>query len=140
MYPGKYRPTLTHSFIRLLASRRLLHKCFTQNIDMLERRAGVPNYKVVEARGSFASQKCIDCHEPYDDARMKECIRKKVVAHCEKCGGLVKPGIAFSDESVRPAINLMASKLTSLGSYRTSSRAPSHRLEWQTFSSSSEHP
>ncbi|PBK97335.1 DHS-like NAD/FAD-binding domain-containing protein [Armillaria gallica] len=99
IYPGKYRPTLTHSFIRLLASRRLLHKCFTQNIDMLERRAGVPNYKVVEARGSFASQKCIDCHEPYDDARMKECIRKKVVAHCEKCGGLVKPGIAFSDES-----------------------------------------
>ncbi|KAK0441666.1 DHS-like NAD/FAD-binding domain-containing protein [Armillaria borealis] len=99
IYPGKYRPTLTHSFIRLLASRRLLHKCFTQNIDTLERRAGVPNFKVVEVRGSFTSQKCIDCHEPYDDAQMKEHIRNKEVAHCEKCGGLVKPGIAFSDES-----------------------------------------
>ncbi len=47
IYPGKYRPTFTHSFIRLLASRRLLHKCFTQNIDTHERRTGVPNYKVV---------------------------------------------------------------------------------------------
>ncbi|KAK0487748.1 DHS-like NAD/FAD-binding domain-containing protein [Armillaria novae-zelandiae] len=99
IYPGKYRPTLAHLFIRLLASRQLLHKCFTQNIDMLEQRAGVPNYKVVEARGSFTSQKCIDCYEPYDDVLMKAHIRNIEIAHCEKCGGLVKPGITFSDES-----------------------------------------
>ncbi|KAG7445675.1 DHS-like NAD/FAD-binding domain-containing protein [Guyanagaster necrorhizus] len=100
LYPGKYRPTLTHSFIRLLDSKRLLYRCFTQNIDTLERRAGVPTDKVIEARGSFAFQKCIDCDEPYDDARMKDHIRDKKIAHCEKCRGLVRPGTVFTDESV----------------------------------------
>ncbi len=46
---------------------------------------------------------------------MKEHIRNKEVARCEICGGLVKPGIVLS---VRPVINFMASKLTSLGSHR----------------------
>ncbi|KAG6823915.1 NAD-dependent protein deacetylase sirtuin-2, partial [Arthromyces matolae] len=40
LYPGSFRPTPTHSFIKLLESHNLLHMCFTQNIDTLERRAG----------------------------------------------------------------------------------------------------
>ncbi|KAK0202078.1 class I sirtuins SIR2 family protein [Desarmillaria ectypa] len=100
LYPGKYRPTLTHSFIRLLASKRLLQTCFTQNIDTLERRAGVPDHKIIEAHGSFASQRCIDCHTPYDGLKMKENIRNKEIAFCEKCRGLVKPDIVFFGESL----------------------------------------
>jgi hypothetical protein len=41
LYPGKHRPTITHSFVRLLETKGLLGTCFTQNIDTLERRAGV---------------------------------------------------------------------------------------------------
>jgi hypothetical protein len=54
LYPGKYRPTITHSFIRLLYEKGLLLKLFTQNIDCLEREAGVPEEYIVEAHGSFA--------------------------------------------------------------------------------------
>jgi len=100
LYPDKFRPTLTHSFIRLLSSKSLLHTCFTQNIDTLERRAGVPAEKIVEAHGSFATQKCIDCHKPYDGTKMKEAIMNKQIQRCGRCKGLVKPDIVFFGESV----------------------------------------
>ena len=54
LYPGKYRPTITHSFIKLLDQKGLLLKLFSQNIDCLEREAGVPGDKIIEAHGSFA--------------------------------------------------------------------------------------
>jgi NAD-dependent histone deacetylase SIR2 len=61
LYPGAFKPTLTHTFIRLLQDKSMLLKCFTQNIDTLERVAGVAPSFIVEAHGSFASSKCIDC-------------------------------------------------------------------------------
>ncbi|KAJ6508341.1 Sir2 family histone deacetylase Hst2 [Mycena sanguinolenta] len=100
LYPGKFRPTVTHSFIRLLAAHQLLHTCFTQNIDTLERIAGVPDEKIIEAHGSFATQRCIDCKRVYDDAKMKEKILAKETPRCEKCSGLVKPDIVFFGESL----------------------------------------
>ncbi|KAJ7143548.1 class I sirtuins SIR2 family protein [Mycena crocata] len=100
LYPGKFRPTLSHSWIRLLAAHSLLHTCFTQNIDTLERRAGVPDDKIIEAHGSFASQRCIDCHRTYDDEKMKRKILAKETPKCESCGGLVKPDIVFFGEDL----------------------------------------
>ncbi|TFK23057.1 Sir2 family histone deacetylase Hst2 [Coprinopsis marcescibilis] len=100
LYPGKFRPTLTHSFVRLLSEKGKLLRCFTQNIDTLERIAGVPPEKVIEAHGSFASQRCIDCHTPFDGHRMKTHILEKRIARCDRCKGLVKPDIVFFGESL----------------------------------------
>ncbi|KAF8512858.1 NAD-dependent deacetylase sirtuin-2 [Hysterangium stoloniferum] len=100
--PGRYRPTKTHSFIRLLHEKKYLHTCFTQNIDTLERRAGLPNDRIIEAHGSFATQRCIDCKVPYDDDKMKRTIREKQVPRCEVCDGLVKPDIVFFGEALPP--------------------------------------
>jgi NAD-dependent histone deacetylase SIR2 len=100
LYPDNFRPTLTHSFIQLLSSKSLLHTCFTQNIDTLERRAGVPDEKIIEAHGSFATQRCIDCRKPYDGEKMKKMIMNKQIPRCEKCKGLVKPDIVFYGESL----------------------------------------
>lgn len=81
--------------------------CFTQNIDTLERRAGVPENKIVEAHGSFATQRCIKCHRPFDDAKIKEMVlnfsQEKVIPRCEQkgCRGLIKPDIVFFGEAVR---------------------------------------
>ena len=101
--PGRFRPTPTHAFIRLLAERNLLHTCFTQNIDTLERRAGVPHEKIVEAHGSFASQHCIKCGSAYPDDLIKEKIESQELPICTKkrCNGYVKPDIVFFGESVR---------------------------------------
>jgi NAD-dependent histone deacetylase SIR2 len=61
LYPGNFKPTLTHTFIRLLQDKGMLLRCFTQNIDTLERIAGVKPENIVEAHGSFAESRCIDC-------------------------------------------------------------------------------
>ncbi|KAF3919639.1 hypothetical protein ABW20_dc0104861 [Dactylellina cionopaga] len=103
LYPGRYRPTITHSFIRLLDKKGLLKLCWTQNIDTLERAAGVPGEKLLEAHGSFASQRCIECKHPYPDDLMKQHIKADPVEipRCidtPECNGLVKPDIVFFGE------------------------------------------
>jgi NAD-dependent histone deacetylase SIR2 len=77
-----------------------LLKLFTQNIDCLEREAGVPGDMIVEAHGSFASQRCIDCGRAFPDDEMREHVMKKDVPHCPECMGLVKPDIVFFGEQL----------------------------------------
>jgi NAD-dependent histone deacetylase SIR2 len=103
LYPGKYRPTVTHSFIRLLHDKGLLLKVFTQNIDCLEREAGVPDDKMIEAHGSFARQSCIECKAPYPDADIRAHIDAKTIPRCYECKGLVKPEIVFFGEQLPAA-------------------------------------
>lgn len=105
LYPGKFRPTITHSFIALLEKKGLLLKLFTQNIDCLEREAGVSDGKIIEAHGSFAKQSCIDCKSPYPADRMHEAISSKTVPNClePSCDGLVKPDIVFFGEQLPAA-------------------------------------
>lgn len=100
LYPGKFRPTITHCFIRLLHDKGLLLKHFTQNIDCLDREAGVPADKIVEAHGSFATQSCIECKAPYPDEDIRKHVEDCSVPHCHACGGLVKPNIVFFGEAL----------------------------------------
>ncbi|KAF8603240.1 SIR2-domain-containing protein [Ceratobasidium sp. AG-I] len=110
LYPGKFRPTVTHSFIKLLADKGMLHMCFTQNIDTLERLAGIPASKLVEAHGSFAENHCVDCGAefPADEMRRLVLARNEDmpggvnVPKCKRrgCDGLVKPDIVFFGESL----------------------------------------
>ncbi|KAB5547292.1 DHS-like NAD/FAD-binding domain-containing protein [Coniochaeta sp. 2T2.1] len=100
LYPGKFHPTISHVFIALLAAKGLLFHLFTQNIDCLEREAGVPGDLIVEAHGSFATQRCIECKEPYPDDKMLEHVKLGQVPRCENCSGLVKPDIVFFGEQL----------------------------------------
>lgn len=102
LYPGRFRPTVAHSFIRLLYDKGLLLKHFTQNIDCLERQAGLPGEMIVEAHGSFATQRCIDCKQPFPDEAMHTIVKEAKVPRCEGCGGLVKPDIVFFGEALPP--------------------------------------
>lgn len=45
----------------MLHEKGLLVRLFTQNIDTMERLAGIPPDKVVEAHGTFADAHCIEC-------------------------------------------------------------------------------
>lgn len=102
LYPGKYRPTIAHSFVSLLNKKGILLKAFTQNIDCLEREAGVPASKMVEAHGSFATQRCIECKREFSKEAIQDAIKIKEVPYCERtgCGGLVKPDIVFFGEAL----------------------------------------
>ncbi|UPL01423.1 hypothetical protein LCI18_012357 [Fusarium solani-melongenae] len=107
LYPGKFHPTVSHAFIALLARKGLLQMLFTQNIDCLERAAGVPPNKIIEAHGSFATQRCIECKTEFPDDKMKEHVFGGKVPHCGEsgCNGLVKPDIVFFGESLPKAFD-----------------------------------
>ncbi|KAJ5635588.1 NAD-dependent protein deacetylase hst2-1 [Penicillium longicatenatum] len=105
LYPGRYRPTIAHSFVKLLYNKGMLLKHFTQNIDCLERQAGLPGDMIVEAHGSFATQRCIDCKLPFPDDKMHGIVEKAEVPHCLECKGLVKPDIVFFGEALPAAFH-----------------------------------
>ncbi len=91
LYPGHHRPNYVHYFIRMLHQKGLLLRMYTQNIDGLEKRerlnlsllkvifavlsikmcftlsvvCGIPDDKLVEAHGSFATAACHLCYTPY---------------------------------------------------------------------------
>jgi NAD+-dependent protein deacetylase SIR2 len=113
LYPGKFNPTLAHAFIALLAKKGLLHMLFTQNIDCLERAAGVPPEKIIEAHGSFQTQHCIDCKSHFPDHLMKNSIESGDVPHCvvPQCNGLVKPDIVFFGEALPDAFRQNTPKI-----------------------------
>ncbi|KAL8767527.1 MAG: hypothetical protein Q9209_005991 [Squamulea sp. 1 TL-2023] len=90
------------SYIKKGRPKKILLMVFTQNIDCLERAAGVPGDKIIEAHGSFARQRCIDCRTEYPDDLMRQAIHSREVPHCtdSECAGLVKPDIVFFGEAL----------------------------------------
>ena len=56
----------------------------------------------MEAHGSFATHRCIECMLLYPDDLMRNAILEREVPRCQKdgCGGLVKPDIVFFGEAL----------------------------------------
>jgi len=115
MWPDKHNPTPTHHFIAELHARGKLLRCYTQNIDSLETRAGLPADKIVAAHGNFDT--CSTIGELGDDGNVipgtkkvvdVEEVRKAIENgdHTEtgwpalraKYSQLVKPDITFFGE------------------------------------------
>lgn len=104
LYPGQFKPTICHYFIRLLKEKELLLRCYTQNIDTLERVAGLEPQDLVEAHGTFYTSHCISssCRQEYSLSWMKEKIFSESIPTCEKCQSVVKPDIVFFGENLPP--------------------------------------
>ena len=69
---GGFQPTLSHRFMKLLEQKGVLLRVFTQNIDALERAAGLSDDKIVEAHGSFYSATCIGPRLPITRPNVKK--------------------------------------------------------------------
>ena len=99
LYPGSYAPTPTHHFIKLLHDKGVLRRCFTQNIDSLERATGLPREKIVAAHGNFDGAHCLRGHEADIDEVARACLAGEPMT-CAKCGDYVKPDIVFFGENL----------------------------------------
>ncbi|XP_063972468.1 NAD-dependent protein deacetylase Sirt2 [Diachasmimorpha longicaudata] len=103
-----FKPTPSHYFIRLLWEKGLLLRHYTQNVDTLERVAGLPGEKMVEAHGTFHTGKCLKCRRPYDLPWMKAKIDEGLIPKCEEClEGVVKPDIIFFGEMLPNRFNTL---------------------------------
>ncbi|KAJ0173772.1 hypothetical protein K1T71_010921 [Dendrolimus kikuchii] len=100
LFPGSFKPTVSHYFIRLLHEKGLLLRHYTQNIDTLERGAGIPEDKIVEAHGTFYTSHCLECRKQYSLEFVKERIFADQIPICTECPGVVKPDIVFFGESL----------------------------------------
>jgi len=100
LYPGSFSPTPSHYFVKMLEEKGLLLRHFTQNIDTLDRLAGVSDEKIVEAHGAFNTGHCIKCRKEYSQEWIKELIFKDEIPTCGDCGGYVKPDIVFFGEGL----------------------------------------
>ncbi|CAE7333452.1 sirt2 [Symbiodinium natans] len=105
LWPGRYKPTLAHYFIKLLEDKGILRRCYTQNIDSLERQAGVSRSKIVAAHGNFDEAHVID-KVPEQAVDVEE-LRQAIFAGEEGWralaaakGGLVKPRVVLFGESL----------------------------------------
>jgi len=99
LYPGNFDPTASHYFIKLLEKKSLLLRHFTQNIDTLERVAGIGDDKIVEAHGAFHEGHCIKCRKEFSQEWIKKLIFNDETPTCD-CGGYVKPDIVFFGENL----------------------------------------
>ncbi|GAA49800.1 NAD-dependent deacetylase sirtuin 3 [Clonorchis sinensis] len=101
LYPtGRYRPNIAHHFIRLLYDQARLLRVYTQNIDSLERMAGIPSDKLVEAHGTFLTATCTVCRSKVSSKVVKDAIDASTVAKCPECHNVVKPDIVFFGENL----------------------------------------
>lgn len=111
IWPGQTdgpQPTLAHSFVALLEKRGLLKRVYSQNIDGLEKLAGVSQDRLIECHGHFSTCSCIKfmCKRKGDidpQACQDSYVTKGEVMKCPDCGSFVKPDIVFFGEEL-PAI------------------------------------
>ncbi len=107
---GKFheaKPTITHYLFTLLNDKGKLLKYYTQNIDFLEDKAGLPIEKIVRAHGSFKTATCMDCKKQCNEEKMIPFFKKGEVAKCNKifdtkCKGIMKPDVVFFNDPITP--------------------------------------
>jgi len=102
LFPGRYRPTPTHTFMKLLHDKGLLLRCYTQNIDSLETAAGLPKEATVAAHGNFDGAHCVACSRSHPTSHVKAAVDADELCRCIDCGALVKPDIVFYGEDLPP--------------------------------------
>jgi NAD-dependent histone deacetylase SIR2 len=80
----------------------LLNLIFTQNIDALELKAGVPREKIVFAHGNILEAHCSKCHTDYDIKMQQTHIKEGKVLICTEpdCNAPCKPKVVFYGESL----------------------------------------
>uniref|UniRef100_A0A673HTI7 NAD-dependent protein deacetylase n=1 Tax=Sinocyclocheilus rhinocerous TaxID=307959 RepID=A0A673HTI7_9TELE len=102
LYPGQFKPTVCHYFMRMLKDKGLLTRCYSQNIDTLERVAGLEGEDLIEAHGTFHTSHCVSflCRKEYSMDWMKNQIFSEDIPKCDSCGSLVKPDIVFFGENL----------------------------------------
>ena len=85
----------------------MLRRCYTQNIDGLESRAGVPASKLVDCHGSLNTASCRRCGKSKTCAELLIDVDAKRVPVCGVlgCDGVMKPDVTFFGESLSPRVS-----------------------------------
>ncbi|MBT3175915.1 MAG: NAD-dependent deacylase [Desulfobacula sp.] len=92
---GKVRPNAAHYAMAELEANNMLSAVITQNVDNLHYDAG--SIIVHEFHGSLKTIICLSCRAKY---KISEIDLNILPPKCEKCGGILKPGVVFFGEDI----------------------------------------
>lgn len=102
------KPNKAHYALAKLEKMGKLKAVITQNVDSLHQQAGSKN--VIELHGNLRDYYCVKCHKNFDLDYVKKFPAE---AHCDECGGIVRPDIVLYGEgldqnNISYAVNLIA--------------------------------
>ena len=97
---SKVNATISHKFMNFLVSKNIVKYIFTQNIDGLEKKAKIPDEKLIFAHGNFYQGHCANCNNSIDIKLINKGIQKRQVYYCPKCKGPCKPNVVFYGEKL----------------------------------------
>lgn len=80
-----YQPSQFHYFMSFLTHKGLVKFIFTQNIDGLELKAGIPKDKIIFAHGNFLEAHCPKCHLSIDINELNKKNEKGEILYCPNC-------------------------------------------------------
>ncbi|KAL6872994.1 chromatin regulatory protein sir2 [Trichoderma novae-zelandiae] len=83
--PSTDRFTPTHKFLAMLHERGKLLTNYSQNIDNLEVKAGLPKEKLIQCHGSFGTASCVQCHYQIEGDKIFPDIRAGKIPRCTRC-------------------------------------------------------
>lgn len=101
IFPGQFKPSPSHRFIKKLEERGALLRNYTQNIDTLERVAGIS--RLIECHGSFATASCTRCKFRINGDAIRDEILQQRIPVCFKCNpdhATQNLSTALNDESL----------------------------------------
>jgi NAD-dependent SIR2 family protein deacetylase len=94
-------PVNAHYFVKTLDDNSQLLMNFTQNIDGLELKAGLPLNKLVQAHGHSRTAHCCTCGSEAEISTFVKACENDEALLCLQCDhGFVKPDIVFFGESL----------------------------------------
>ncbi len=94
-----YRPNIIHSVLALMEKKGIITDgIWTQNIDSLDREAGVRN--LYELHGTLRTGSCTGCGKKYTYDEMRSMLSHSSVPLCRSCSSLIRPDIVFYGEGL----------------------------------------
>lgn len=93
------KPNPAHLKLAELEKKGRLKAVITQNIDCLHQRAGSKN--VLQVHGSVNDNYCNDCRKYFSLDYIRN---SEGVARCDKCNGVIHPGIVLFEEALDSSI------------------------------------
>jgi len=93
------KPNEAHYALARLEAEGFITGIITQNIDNLHLRAG--SKKVLEIHGHMRNATCINCfHKVTISDQIQNFVDKRIIPHCEKCDGILKPDFVLFGEQL----------------------------------------
>ena len=93
-----YEPNIVHTTLAKLEKKGYVQALYTQNIDMLHKRAG--SKKLYELHGSAEHHHCTLCNAYYSYDQIAQQVRNDKIPICPQCKGVIKPDIVFYGENL----------------------------------------